>query len=105
MLKIVEEKDVLYISSLSKIEIDEDKMEIFTKEFNKILDYMDKLNELDTEGVEPTSHVLDITNVFRKDVPYATSKTFSGALSRDEALKNAPEKESGHFKVPIVIEN
>ena len=100
MSKIVEKKDVLYISSLSRIEIDKDKIEIFTKEFNKILGYMDKLNELDTEAVEPTLHVLDITNVFREDISYT-----SASLSRDEALKNAPEKESGHFKVPVVIEN
>jgi aspartyl-tRNA(Asn)/glutamyl-tRNA(Gln) amidotransferase subunit C len=55
------------------------------------------LNELDTKGVEPTSHVLDINNVMREDVPEAS-------LSQDLALANGPDKASGHYKVPKIIE-
>ena len=66
-------------------------------ELNRILDYMKNLNELDTEGVPPTSHVLPISNVFREDV-------VTPSLPRDQLLANAPSKRQGYFRVPKVIE-
>ncbi|MNE73381.1 Aspartyl/glutamyl-tRNA(Asn/Gln) amidotransferase subunit C [compost metagenome] len=64
---------------------------------NAILQYAEKLNELDTENVKPTTHVLQVSNVMRDDV-------VKESLSQEEALLNAPEDEDGHFKVPAVLE-
>ena len=97
MAEIISKDDVKHIAKLSRLNFGERELEKFTFELNKILDYINKLNELNTDNVEPTSHVLDITNVFRED-------EVKNSLSKEEALKNAPEKEFGHFKVPRVIE-
>lgn len=67
------------------------------QQMSSILDYMAKLNELDTEDVPPMSHVLDLSNVFRDDEAEAR-------ITRDEALRNAPESDSEYFRVPKVIE-
>lgn len=67
------------------------------EEMGRILDYVDKLNELDTTGVPPMSHVLDIHNVFREDEVEAR-------INREEALKNAPDADSNYFRVPKVID-
>ena len=72
-------------------------LRLFTGDMNRILDYMDQLNELDTGGVEPTSHVLSLKNVFREDVVI-------DSLPVDEVLANAPRREKGHFVVPKIIE-
>ncbi|KAA0258650.1 Asp-tRNA(Asn)/Glu-tRNA(Gln) amidotransferase subunit GatC [Deferribacter autotrophicus] len=97
MSQIISKEDVKHIAKLARLKFEEDEVEKFTTELNKILDYIHKLNELDTEEVEPTSHVLDITNVFRED-------EVKDSLTNEEALKNAPDKDYGHFKVPRVIE-
>lgn len=67
------------------------------EEMGRILDYVDKLNELDTTGVPPMSHVLDIHNVFREDEAETR-------ISREDALKNAPDADSTYFRVPKVID-
>ncbi len=64
---------------------------------DSILSYMDKLNQLDTTDIDPTSHVLPIKNVFRKD-------EVRPSLSLEEALSNAPDRKNGFFRVPRVIE-
>ena len=61
-------KDVEYIAQLSRLTIPESEMEKFTEQFNQILNYADILNELDTKGIEPTAHVLPLSNVLREDV-------------------------------------
>lgn len=66
-------------------------------EMGRILEYVDKLNELDTTGVPPMSHVLDIHNVFRED-------DVEARIDHEEALKNAPDADSDYFRVPKVIE-
>ena len=71
--------------------------EQLTGQLNAILGYMDQLAEVDTTGVEPTSHVLPLTNVLRDDLPQA-------CLTTAEALANAPAAEQGHFAVPKIIE-
>ena len=63
-----------------------------------MLDYIDTLNELDTEGIEPMSHVFPVNNVFREDV-------VKESLSRELALSNAPLKDDGYFRVPKVLED
>jgi len=66
-------------------------------QLSQVLDYIEKLNELNTDGVEPLSHPGAVTNVFRDDVP-------AGSIENDQALKNAPDKLNGCFRVPRVIE-
>lgn len=90
-------KDVEYIAQLSRLTVSADDMEKFTEQFNQILGYADILQELDTEGIEPTPYVLPISNAFREDVALP-------GVSQEEALKNAPAVHNGGFKVPRVIE-
>ncbi|OEF97033.1 Asp-tRNA(Asn)/Glu-tRNA(Gln) amidotransferase subunit GatC [Desulfuribacillus alkaliarsenatis] len=90
-------KDVEHVANLARLELSEKDKELFTEQLNSILEFAEKLNELDTENVPPTSHVLDIKNVVRKD-------EVKQSLPREEALRNAPSQEEGHFKVPAIIE-
>lgn len=94
----ITKEDVRYVARLARLDISESEMETFTLQFNSILAYMDKLNELDTSNVKPMSHVIDICNSFRED-------SVQESLSQEVALKNAPEKENGFFKVPRIIED
>jgi len=87
---------VRHIASLAQLEFDEEQIELFTRQLGSILAYFEQIRELDTEGVEPTSHALDLVNAFRPDAPRPS-------LPPEAAVANAPEQESGHFKVPQVI--
>lgn len=87
---------VLHIAELAHLKLRDDEVEKFQKELNQILDYVDKLNEIDTSEVEPLSHPLPTVNVFRED-------KIEKSISREEALKNAPEATEEFFKVPKVI--
>ena len=69
----------------------------YTTQLNDILHFAEKLNQLDTEGIEPTSHALPMTNVLRED-------GVQPSLSREEALANAPEQEKGMFRVPGIFQ-
>ena len=93
----VTEKDVKYIAQLSRLAVADSEMQKFTEQFNQILNYADILQKINTEGVEPTAHVLPINNVLREDVALP-------GVSNAEALKNAPAVHNGGFKVPRVIE-
>ncbi len=88
---------VEHVALLSRLQFSPAEIEAFTKQLNSILGYMEKLNELDTSGVEPTSHSLKLTNVFRDD-------KVQESLSPEEALDNAPEQQEDCFKVPRVIQ-
>ena len=90
-------KDVENVAKLARLELSDQEKTKFTEQLNSILEFADKLNELDTDNIEPTSHVLDIKNVVRKDV-------VTDSLPRAEALRNAPSQEDGYFKVPPIIE-
>lgn len=94
----ISKEDVKYTAALSRIEMSDKELEDFTVQLNKILEYMKKLNELNTDNVQPTSHILDIKNVMRED------KNTNESLSNEEAMKMAPEKEGQFFKVPKIIE-
>ena len=94
---MITRKDVKYISDLSRIHLTDDEAEKLTKSLEGILHYIEKLNTLDVSNVQPTSHVLPITNVFRED-------TVIPSLPQDKALSVAVEKHNGSFKVPKVIE-
>ena len=94
----ISEEDVRYVAGLARLNISEGEMGAFTLQLNSILSYMDKLNELDTSGVEPMSHVIDLCNAFREDAARVS-------FHQEVTLENAPEKERGFFKVPRIIED
>jgi aspartyl-tRNA(Asn)/glutamyl-tRNA(Gln) amidotransferase subunit C len=84
------------IASLAKLEFNGAEKEAIAKDMNKMLDFVDKLQEVDTEGVKPLIHITDEVNVLREDV----SKI---EITQKEALKNAPKKDSTYFKIPKVL--
>jgi aspartyl-tRNA(Asn)/glutamyl-tRNA(Gln) amidotransferase subunit C len=86
------------LANLSKLEFDEESKEGIKKDLTRMLAFVEQLNGLDTDGVEPLIHVNEETNKFREDV-------VSEELSQKEALKNAPEHDGFYFKVPKVVEN
>jgi aspartyl-tRNA(Asn)/glutamyl-tRNA(Gln) amidotransferase subunit C len=94
-MKITKE-EVLYVAELARLDLDSASIEKFAGQIGNILEYVDKLNEIDTEGIRPTSHAISLTNAFREDEQ-------CGHIERDQALANAPEKEDGNFVVPKVI--
>ena len=82
-----------YVGILAKLELSPEEKERAKEDMAKMLDYIDTLNELDTSGVEPMSHVFPVHNVFREDVVTNTDE-------RDKVLANAPEAKEGAFVVP-----
>ncbi|MBI4689308.1 MAG: Asp-tRNA(Asn)/Glu-tRNA(Gln) amidotransferase subunit GatC [Nitrospirae bacterium] len=93
MMKI----SVEYIAKLARLAVSGEEGEIFGSQLNSILTYMEKLNELDTKDIEPTSHVLSLNNVMRDDV---LKKSISG----EDALINAPDHTDKFYRVPKIIE-
>lgn len=93
----IDKETVEKVAHLARLEVSEEEKEIFAHQLSDILSHAEKLNELDTEDVEPMAHVLTINNVLRKD-------KVRDSLSREEALANAPEKEEGMFKVPQIVD-
>lgn len=92
----VTKTDVEYIASLAKLNFSDEEIVKLTDELNEVLNYMDKLNELDTGSVEPLSHPVENTNVFREDKLKVSTPT-------EKALENAPESNEEYFLVPKVI--
>ncbi|MFA4924194.1 MAG: Asp-tRNA(Asn)/Glu-tRNA(Gln) amidotransferase subunit GatC [Ignavibacteriaceae bacterium] len=92
----VTKQEVEKIAELARLEFNEKEIEHLTKELNQILHHMDKLNELDTSNVEPLSHPVEVKNVFRAD-------ELKASIKREDALRNAPDKDEEFFKVPKVI--
>jgi len=90
-------EEVEKIASLSMLSLDDEKKKMLQKNLDDILGHAEKLNELDTEGVEPTSYILKQQNVVRKDAP-------GKVWDREDMLKNAPEQEEGCFVVPKVVD-
>ena len=88
---------VEYISKLARLSVSEKEREAFSAQLQGILSYMEKLNELDTKDVEPTSHVVSLSNVMRDDVQRAS-------ISREDALANAPDHTDKFYRVPKIIE-
>lgn len=96
MSKISEEQ-VRHVAHLAKLAISDEEVHQFRNQLEAIINFAEQLNELDTTNIEPTSHVLNLHNVFREDVAVA-------GLSREEVLANAPQKEAGQFKVPSIMD-
>ncbi|MBT4484543.1 MAG: Asp-tRNA(Asn)/Glu-tRNA(Gln) amidotransferase subunit GatC [Candidatus Latescibacteria bacterium] len=93
----VSKKEVDKIADLARLYFSEEEKEELTGVLNNILGYFDKLSELDTENVEPLTHILPVQNVMREDKE-------KGTTGQEIALANAPEHDSGHFVVPKIIE-
>ena len=93
----IDRKEVEHVAQLARLRFDEAQLEMFMHQMNNILEYFDKLQDLDTTDIEPTSHAVVMNNVFRDD---EEEKLFNKNLM----LENAPEKEKGCFKVPKIIE-
>lgn len=96
MANIINDETIEYVGVLAKLEISDAEKEKAKQEMAKMLDYFDMLNDLDTSGVEPMSHVFPITNVFREDV------VVNGDDS-ENMLANAPAKKDNYYSVPKVI--
>ncbi|MCB9189177.1 MAG: Asp-tRNA(Asn)/Glu-tRNA(Gln) amidotransferase subunit GatC [Flavobacteriales bacterium] len=92
----LDEKTVNKIASLAKLEFNGEEKEAILQDMNKMLAFVGKLEEVDTEGVEPLIHITDETNILREDVAHTD-------ITQKEALKNAPKKDSTYFKIPKVI--
>ncbi|MGD2100465.1 MAG: Asp-tRNA(Asn)/Glu-tRNA(Gln) amidotransferase subunit GatC [Desulfobacterales bacterium] len=95
-MKITKE-EVLYVARLARLDLDADAVDRFAGQIDEILGYIDKLNQVDTEGIQPTSHAISLTNAFRADEQRQH-------LDRKWALANAPEEEEGQFLVPKIID-
>lgn len=93
MANIISDETIEYVGILAKLELSDDEKEQAKKDMGSMLDYIDKLNELDTEGIEPMSHVFPVDNVFREDV-------VTNGDDREQLLANAPQKKEGTYMVP-----
>lgn len=97
MAEIITDETIDYVGILAKLKLNEEEKVQAKADMQTMLDYIDKLDELDTTGVEPMSHVSAVNNVFREDVVV-------NGDDRDNMLANAPEKKEGQYKVPKTVE-
>ena len=93
---MIAKKDLEHIGWLARLELSEEDREKYTPKLNSVLDYFSELDKVDTEGIEPTYHVLPVSNVFREDTP-------APSLTQEEALSNAPKKQDGFIKAPRMM--
>ena len=93
MANIISDETIECVGILSKLELSGEEKEQAKKDMGRMLDYIDKLGELDTTGVEPMSHVFPVQNVFREDV-------VTNGDTREQLLSNAPQEKDGMFMVP-----
>ena len=97
MANVISDETIEYVGILAKLELSESEKEQAKKDMGRMLDYIDKLGELDTENVEPMSHIFPIQNVFREDV-------VTNSDTREALLSNAPEQKDAMFMVPRTFE-
>lgn len=95
-MKITEET-VSYVAALAKLTVSDEEKQSVAKDLDQILEYIATMDQLDTEGIEPMSHVLPIKNVFREDEAVNQN-------NREQLLENAPESRDGSFVVPKTVE-
>ncbi len=93
MANVISDETIEYVGILAKLELSGQEKEQARRDMGQMLDYIDKLKELDTSGVEPMSHVFQVQNVFREDV-------VTNGDGREEYLCNAPQQKDGMFLVP-----
>ena len=97
MEKKIDEAQVRKVAKLSRLELSDAEVDEFTGQLRAILEYVEKMNELDTEGVEPLAHCLAISNVLREDCARES-------LGTEAALANAPQRDGDFFKVPKILD-
>jgi aspartyl-tRNA(Asn)/glutamyl-tRNA(Gln) amidotransferase subunit C len=90
---VIDREQVLHVARLARLELSDDEVETMARELSGILEHVDKVAELDLDGVEPTSHVVRLENVLRPDEP-------DPSLPREQALEQAPDPADGAFRVP-----
>jgi len=90
---MIDRDQVLHVARLARLRLSEEEIDRMAGELSKILGYVEQMNELDLEGVEPTSHVVELQNVLREDVPRE-------GLPRERVLEQAPDVAGGGFRVP-----
>ena len=95
---MITSKDLTHIGWLARLELSQKDIEEYAPKLNPVLEYFSELDEVDTEGVEPTYHVLALSNVFRDD-----EVNTKCSLDQEEALSNAPNKQDGFFKAPRMM--
>lgn len=93
----ISKEQVKHVAHLARLAITEEEVDVMTKQLGDIIHYADLLEDLDTSNVEPTTHVLDLKNVMRKDEPRKW-------IEKEDALKNAPDHLNGQFRVPSILE-
>ena len=96
MANIIDDETIEYVGILAKLELSGEERERAKKDMGRMLDYIDQLSELDTEGVEPMTHVFPVQNVFREDI-------VTNSDTREQLLSNAPEQKDGMFVVPKTV--
>ncbi len=94
--KHISKEEVEHVAWLARIKLSEEEKELYTQQFNQILEYFEKISELETEDIPPELHVMGIVNVAREDKP-------GKPLNHTEALKNAPKKRGGYFEAPKML--
>ncbi len=92
----ISKEEVLHVAHLARLNLTEDELEKMTGQLDNILSYFDKLGELDTSNIEPTTHAFQLSNAFRED-------TVKKSLSQDTAVENGPQQNGESFQVPRVI--
>jgi len=98
MTKKIDQNQVRKVARLARLELTSEEVEEFTGQLGAILDYVEKMNELDTDNVEPLAHCLPITNVLRED-------QIKESLGNDKTLANAPQRDGEFFKVPKILDD
>ncbi len=92
----ITQEEVLNVARLSRLELSDTEVDTITQQLDKVLGYVAKLSEVDTTGIKPTTHAIDLHNAFREDVTQPS-------LSQEEALANGPKTNSEAFIVPKII--
>jgi aspartyl-tRNA(Asn)/glutamyl-tRNA(Gln) amidotransferase subunit C len=95
---IIDEKQVRAVAKLSRLDLTDAEVQVFSRQLSAILEYIEKLNELDTTNVEPLAHCLPISNVFRED-------EVKESLGVEKTLANAPQRDDEFFKVPKILDD
>ncbi|MDT8303854.1 MAG: Asp-tRNA(Asn)/Glu-tRNA(Gln) amidotransferase subunit GatC [Sedimentisphaerales bacterium] len=98
MSKKIDQNQVIKVAKLSRLDLTGDEVQEFTGQLSAILDYVEKMNELDTTGVEPLAHCLPVSNVLREDFA-------KESLGTEKVLANAPQRDDEFFKVPKILDD
>jgi len=94
---VIDKDEVRYIADLASLKLSEEEVEKFSKQLSDILDYVEKLDELDTEDIVPTAYTIPVKNVLRED-------KVEESLELDKVLQNAPEQKDNQFRVPKIMD-